>query len=98
MVNNVNPDNPTVISGNASSGGLEDTQYGADNYQQPYKNAGFQATQRLWWSCPYWNNGNLNYFVPDITIQRDIFQDTDGKWKYRIQKSGYQSIYTLPNQ
>lgn len=54
MVNKINPPNPTVISGPASSGGMEDTNYGPDSYQQPYTTAGFPATQRFWWTCPYW--------------------------------------------
>jgi hypothetical protein len=90
--------NPGVVSGSASSGGFEDTNYPPDSYQQPYSAASFQATQRLWWSCPDWNNGNQNEFVPDITITRKVFKDTDGFWKYQITKSGYTNTIKLPNQ
>jgi hypothetical protein len=90
--------NPGVVSGNASSGGFEDTNSPPDSFQQPYSSASFQATQRLWWSCPYWNNGSLNYFVPDITIARSVFKDTDGFWKYSITKSGASNTIKLPNQ
>jgi hypothetical protein len=48
------------------------------------------------WECPCYNSGNYNNFVPDITIDRKVFQDTDGKWKYQIQKSGYTNTVILP--
>jgi len=90
--------NPSVISGNASSGGFEDTNGPPNSFQQPYSAVSFQATQRLWWSCPNWNNGSQNAFVPDITITRTVFKDTDGYWKYQISKSGYANTIKLPNQ
>jgi len=90
--------NPEVNKGPASGGGFEDTNSPPNSFQQPYSSAGFNATQRIWWSCPYWNSGNLNYFVPDITIARSVFKDTDGFWKYTITKSGATNTIKLPNQ
>ncbi len=68
------------------------------SYQTPYGSASFSATQRFWWSCPNYDNGADEYFVPDVTITRTVFQDTDGPWKYKITKSGYTNIVALPNQ
>ena len=65
-------------------------------YQQPYMYAHFTATQRFWWICPCYQNGNLQLFVPDVTIDRQVFQDTDSIWKYQIQKSGYTNKVPLP--
>ena len=90
--------NPTTIRGSASNAGLWDRNWPPAAYQQPYYSAHFDATQRFWWTCPYYNNEDLNYFVPDITISRKVFMDTDSYWKYQINKSGYTNTVRLPNQ
>jgi len=90
--------NPTVVSGPATSAGFQDTNGPPGSYQQPYSSASFQATQRFWWTCPCYNNGNLQYFGSDVTIIRKVFRDTDGFWKYQITKSGYTNTVRLPNQ
>jgi hypothetical protein len=90
--------NPTRISGAASSGGFEDTNQPPDSYKMPYGPANFPATQRLYWTCPTWNGGSINSFVPDITIARRVFLDTDSLWKYQITKSGYMNTIVLPGQ
>jgi hypothetical protein len=56
----------------------------------------FPATQRLWWTCPCYQSGALQSFVPDIIIDRKVFQDTDQLWKYQINKSGYTNTVQLP--
>jgi hypothetical protein len=38
----------------------------------------------------------LQTFVPHVTIDRKIFKDTDGIWKYQIQESGYTNKIALP--
>jgi hypothetical protein len=91
-----NPSAPP--SGKGSDAVSQDTNYPPDSYQQPYATANFTATQRFWWSCPYYNNGSVNNFVPDLPIVRKIFKDTDGFWKYQITKSGYTNTVKLPNQ
>lgn len=90
--------NPTVLSGAGSNSVMVDNNLPPDGYQQPYSATSFNATQRLWWSCPCYQNGNTQYFVPDITIARQVFRDTDNLWKYRITKSGSTNTATLPNQ
>jgi len=66
------------------------------SYRQPYAYAHFPAIQRFWWICPCFQNGNLQTFVPDVTIDRKVFKDADGIWKYQIQKSGYTNKIALP--
>ena len=92
--------NPTFPpTGRGSDAVSEDTNYPPGSYQQPYSATNpFTATQRWWWSCPYYNNGSPNNFVPDLSIVRKIFKDTDGFWKYQITKSGYTNTVKLPNQ
>jgi hypothetical protein len=90
--------NPTSLSGKGSNTGMQDTNGPPGSYQTPYVAATFDATQRLWWSCPCYQNGANQYFVPDITITRKVFKDTDGFWKYQITKSGYTNTFKLPNQ
>jgi hypothetical protein len=90
--------NPTSLSGSGSNAGATDQNYPPDSYQQPYSSANFPATQRWWWTCPYYQNGSVQSFVPDITITRRVFQDTDGFWTYQITKSGYTNTVNLPNQ
>jgi hypothetical protein len=77
MLGAINP-NPTVIKFSAIYLGMKDRNLPPPNgFAKPYLATNFQAIQRFWWSCPYYNNGNLNSFVPDITITRQVFQDTD---------------------
>ncbi len=92
-----NPFSPTPY-GKGSDQLSQDTNYPPDRYQQPYFAVNFNATQRFWWSCPYWQNGDHINFVPDITITRRIFKDTDGFWKYQITKSGQTNTVKLPGQ
>jgi hypothetical protein len=96
MVQSTN--NPTSISGKGSNTVFTDTNGPPGSYQQPYSATSFNATQRLWWACPCYQNGAVQYFVPDVTIARKIFKDTDGFWKYQITKSGYTNTVKLPNQ
>lgn len=91
-------ENPTTISGSATNHVLNDQNYPPDSYQQPYAAASFQATQRFWWTCSNYQNGAQQQFVPDITITRKVFKDTDGYWKYQISKSGYTNTVKLPGQ
>jgi hypothetical protein len=98
MVVNFPTINPTVISGSGSNGGIQDTNQPPDSFQLPYFNSGFNSTQRFRWSCPLYNNGSVNNFVPDITITRRVFKDTDGFFKYQITKSGFTNTIKLPNQ
>jgi hypothetical protein len=88
--------NPTALYGSGNNAYISDKNGPPSSYKQPYSYAHFQATQRLQWECPCYNSGNYNNFVPDITIDRKVFQDTDGKWKYQIQKSGYTNTVILP--
>jgi hypothetical protein len=88
--------NPTPLYGAGNNLFISDKNGPPSSYKQPYSYAHFQATQRLQWECPCYNNGNYNNFVPDITIDRKVFQDTDGKWKYQITKSGYTNTVVLP--
>lgn len=88
-----NPD-PHQSTGNNSFS--PDNNMPPSKYQQPYMYAHFTATQRFWWICPCYQNGNLQLFVPDVTIDRQVFQDTDSIWKYQIQKSGYINKVPLP--
>jgi hypothetical protein len=90
--------NPTVITNPATYTTIIDNNLPPDSYQQPYGPAGFKAIQRFWWECPCYQNGDLQYFGSDITIDRKVFQDKDGKWKYQITKSGYTNAVVLPNQ
>jgi hypothetical protein len=92
-----NPFSPTPY-GYGSDDHAEDTNGPPGGYRQPYFASSFNATQRFWWTCPYYKNGSQNNFVPDITITRKIFKDTDGFWKYQISKSGYTNTFKLPNQ
>jgi hypothetical protein len=92
-----NPTSP-LPNGKGSDALAQDTNFPPDSYQQPYFTANFTAMQRWWWSCPYYNNGSINNFVPDLPIIRKIFKDTDGFWKYQITKSGYTNTVKLPNQ
>jgi len=80
--------NPTVVFGSATTGYLEDTNSPPSSYQTPYSSTSFAATQRFWWNCTNYNNNSVQNLVPDITITRSIFKDTDGYWKYKIVKSG----------
>ncbi len=88
--------NPDVHYGAGNNGFIEDKNGPPSKYQQPYSYAHFQATQRLQWECPCYHNGNFNNFVPDITIDRKVFLDTDNVWKYQITKSGYTNTVALP--
>ena len=90
--------NPTVITGLGSNAGFIDTNGSPNSYRSPYFANSFQATQRLWWSCPCHENGGNQLFVPDIAINRRIFRDADGLWNYEITKSGRTSRVVLPNQ
>ena len=88
--------NPTALYGAGNKAFISDKNGPPSSYKQPYSYAHFQATQRLQWECPCYNSGNYNNFVPDITIDRKVFKDTDGKWKYQISKSGYTNTVVLP--
>ncbi|HKV82816.1 MAG TPA: Ig-like domain-containing protein [Candidatus Sulfotelmatobacter sp.] len=90
--------NPTVRSASGNNAVSNDQNYPPGSYQEPYSTANFQATQRLWWTCPYYHGGSQQQFVPDITITRTVFKDMDGLWKYQIGKSGYTNTVRLPNQ
>jgi hypothetical protein len=90
--------NPTTIYGPGSSAGFQDNNGPPTSYKTPYYSVNFSATQTLQWECPCYDNGAYQRFVPDITIARRIFQDTDGKWKYQITKSGYTNTVVLPSQ
>jgi hypothetical protein len=90
--------NPTVVEGSGMNAGFNDTNSPPNSYQQPYSAASFNATQRLRWSCPCYQNGAVQNFVPDITITRRIFKDTDNLWKCEITKSGSTNRVVLPNQ
>jgi hypothetical protein len=70
--------NPTAVSGKGSNSGFTDTNGSPTSYRQPYSSASFNATQRFWWTCPCYQNGATQYFVPDVTISRRTFKDTDG--------------------
>lgn len=103
MVQQTRNPTPLYVPGNNSgsnstTAGLGDYNKPPASYSKPYSTASFNATQTLQWECPNYNGGNYNRFVPDITISRAIFLDTDGKWKYTISKSGYANKATLPNQ
>jgi len=90
--------NPFVRSSNATNVFIPDRNFPPTSYQQPYMSAHFSSTQRFWFICPCYQNGALTNFVPDLTIDRRVFQDSDNLWKYQIDKSGYTNIVTLPNQ
>ena len=96
MVSSTN--NPETNSGAGSNQVFTDQNFPPSSYQQSYFSASFPATQRFWWSCPCYQNGSLNYFGADVTITRKVFKDTDGFWKYQINKSGYTNTVRLPNQ
>jgi hypothetical protein len=94
----INPFSP-LPRGKGSDAGAEDTNFPPDSYQAPYFATSFPAIQRFWWSCPYYNGGSQVNFVPDLTITRRIFKDTDNFWKYQITKSGVSgNKIKLPNQ
>jgi len=90
--------NPTVISGPGNSSEALDRNFPPDGYQEPYSPANFDAAQRFWWSCPCYQNGEIQYFGPDTSISRKVFKDTDNLWKYQIDKSSYTTKIQLPNQ
>jgi len=92
--------NPTVISGSGSAAGFIDTNGPPNSYQQPYSYAAsFRATQRLWWTCPCYQSGDMQFFAPDISIDRRVFRDSaDNLWKYQITKSERTNTVVLPNQ
>ncbi len=90
--------NPTTINVTGNYSAATDTNGPPTRYAQPYSATNFQATQRFWWSCPYYNNGGVNNFESDIPITRKIFKDTDSFWKYQINKSGFTNTVKLPNQ
>lgn len=73
--------NPSVIMGIASNSVIVDHNFPPANFQTPYFNASFTATQRLRYSCGCKNNGNLTNFIPDFPIVRRVFQDVDGLFK-----------------
>jgi len=88
--------NPTVISGDATQGFILDRNSPLGSYQAPYFFASFQGIQRIWWSYPCHQNGAIINFLPDIQIDRKVFQDADGIWKYEISKSGETNKAPLP--
>jgi hypothetical protein len=88
--------NPTVLSAPGNNAFSPDNNGPPSSYVTPYVFAHFQATQRFWWECPCYNSGNLQQFMPDIIIDRKVFQDTGGIWKYQINKSGYTNTVPLP--
>jgi hypothetical protein len=91
--------NPLMGQISARWGGSNDHNYAPPSYSKPYSSAAFQAAQQLWWSCPYVRGGARNNFVPTITINRQVFLDADGYWKYQATKSGYTGYAVrLPSQ
>lgn len=88
--------NPDVHQSTGNNAFTPDNNSPPSSYQKPYAYAHFTATQRFWWICPCFQNGQLQTFVPDVTIDRKVFQDTDSIWKYQIQKSGYTNKVALP--
>jgi hypothetical protein len=88
---------PTLISGSATNQGFLDRNFAPTSYSSLYLAASFNATQRFWWKCTCYQNGDLQFpFAADKTISRKVFQDTDGKWKYQITKSGQTATALLP--
>jgi hypothetical protein len=87
---------PTVILGPATGGGFQDSNLPPANYQTPYSSTSFQTTQRLVWSCSNYQQGSLQYFLPDITITRQISQAPGGAWIYTITKGSDTNSATLP--
>jgi hypothetical protein len=90
--------NPTVVTGNATNAFIIDKNGPPGSFQTPYFGSSFTATQRLWYSCTCANSGALTNFIPDFLVLRKVFQDTDGLFKYQINKQGFTNTITLPNQ
>jgi hypothetical protein len=90
--------NPTQVWAFGNNATMIDVNAPPSGYRLPYSASSFEATHRLWWSCPCHNNGAVQYFVPDIIIRRRIFKDSENKWKYEIQKSDETNTRVLPNQ
>jgi hypothetical protein len=87
--------NPFVNSSSGTNTGMVDSNSPPNGYQPPYFGEGFDATQRIWWICPCYESGNLQNFVPDITVTRQVFKDNDGHWKYQISKSGVTNTFVI---
>ncbi len=87
--------NPTAIYGSGSSGGT-DRNSPPTSFSRPYTTDSFTPTQCLQWECSNYNDGQYQNFVPDISIVRRVFLDTDNKWKYQITKSGLGISVRLP--
>lgn len=88
--------NPNLDS---NTGSFHDQNYPPGAYSTPYfVGEPFDTTQTLQWSCDYYNNGSYNRFVPNIDINRKIYQDANSKYWYQISKSGYTNSAELPNQ
>jgi len=87
--------NPTLSYGAGNNMFMDDTQFPPTSYLQPYVPAEFLATQRIQWSCPCYQSGAWQSFISDQTIDRKLFQDTDGHWKYRVTKSGSQNTVVI---
>jgi hypothetical protein len=101
--------NPTTIYGPGNSryittlptntGSFHDQNWPPGSYSTPYfLGEPFDATQQLRWSCPNYNNGGFYSFVPNIDLNRKIYQDANKKYWYQISKSGYTNTAQLPNQ
>ena len=75
---------------------MGDYNYTPDSYSKPYIQNSFTATQSFSFECSNYNSGNFYRLAPPISIYRQVFLDTDGKWKYQIQKSGLSNTVVLP--
>jgi hypothetical protein len=87
--------NPTVRQGSGANSGFLDQNLPPDGYRLPYSTASFTATQRLWWTCPGWDNGQMQYPFGDVDVKRKVFQD-GSVWKYQITKSDQVNTAQLP--
>ena len=91
-------DNPVLVNVSGAGGMFFDAHGPPSSFVQPYSSASFVATQRYRWSCSCYQGGALQWVGENIPITRSVFMDTDGKWKYKIQKSGAESGVVLPGQ
>lgn len=88
--------NPTVVSGSGANAGMTDINGAPGSYRTPYYAVEFKARQRFWWKCTGYQNGEMQYPLPDIEITRRVYRDASGAWKYQMTKSGETNTATLP--
>ena len=89
--------NPTNLQGSMNAGGFTDQNSPPSSYNKPYSASNFDATQKIWWNCPcYQNNAQQTQFTN--TISRKVFQNASGIWQFTITKANQSTTVNLPNQ